>query len=140
MRLAFIMLISLTLSGCANFTNLKEGRYEKVPPKLLVEAGDSGNAKLADSVATLLHKRTTNPEHITVEQAIEGCIAISKIGDQTATDTLIKLIISDTSSDVRYFATSALHQLNPQAFKSNYAKLRQAQKDALVIQHLESLQ
>lgn len=139
MRLLFIMLITLTVTGCANYTPLKEGHYNKVQPELLVEAGNSGNPILADSVHTMLHKRLTNPELVTDEQTIEGCIAISKIGDQTATPVLAKLITSDASSDVRYFAASALHKLSTEAFKAQYQELRKAQKDTFVIQHLESL-
>lgn len=136
---SLMVLLIAVIAGCTNYSSLRTGEYDRVEPSLLAEAGDSGNHELVEPIAKLLMQRLNNAKSVTDEQAIEACIAIGKLNGKDHSDLLLKLVMKDASSDVRFFSANALKQVDQSKFNTEYDSIIKAQQDEFILKHLQQL-
>lgn len=140
MRACVLVSMCFATGGCANYGPLRAGEYDRVEPQLLVEAGRSGDAKLAEPLAAMLTARLDQPASgVTEEQAVEAVIALGRVGEAAHAPVAHRLLVSDPSSSVRYFAARTLHALDPRRMAEHAKAIRQAQTDPLVIEQIDAM-
>ena len=133
--LALLACVSMMMAaaGCSSTRALRSGDYGNVAPDDLVKAGESQDSELAPPLRQLLETRLSQGEDaVSEDQAIEAVIALGKVGGRSDSAILLKVLETEPSADVRFFAVDALHAIDAVAFQKAAPRLRESEGSDLV--------